>query len=82
MTGTRSRHCEERSDEAISTCPDDAGALASEARRRTLADIAKAAEDRELAGEHHVGGALDAVDEALAPLTELAALSPRPRLVA
>ena len=44
----------------------DAGALAPEARRRTLADIAEAADDRELAGEHHVGRALDAVDQALA----------------
>ncbi len=44
----------------------DARALAPEARRRTLADIAKAAHDADLAGEHHIGGALDAVDQALA----------------
>jgi hypothetical protein len=41
-----------------------AGALAPEARRRALADIAEAAYDGELAGQHHVGGALDAVDQA------------------
>jgi len=41
--------------------------LAAEALGRPLADIAKAADDGDLAGEHHVGGALDAVDEALAP---------------
>jgi hypothetical protein len=32
--------------------------------RRLAADIAEAANDGELAGEHHVGGALDAVDQA------------------
>ena len=49
----------------------DAGPLALEARRRALADIAVAADDGELAGEHHVGGALDAVDEALAAAIEV-----------
>ena len=48
-----------------------AGPLALEARRRALADIAVAADDRELAGEHHVGGALDAVDQALAAAVEV-----------
>ena len=43
----------------------------SEARGRALADIAIAAHDGELAGEHHVGGALDAVDEALATSVEV-----------
>ena len=45
---------------------DHTSALASKARCRARADIAKPADDGELAGEHHVGGALDAVDEALA----------------
>ena len=49
----------------------DARALAPEARRRTLADIAKAAHDADLAGEHHIGGALDAVDQALADAIEI-----------
>jgi hypothetical protein len=40
------------------------GPLAAQARRRALADIAKAADHCDLAGDHHVGGALDAVDEA------------------
>jgi hypothetical protein len=48
--------------------------LASEARRRTLADITVAADHRELAGEHHVGGALDAVDEALPAAIEVVEL--------
>jgi hypothetical protein len=45
--------------------------LASEARGRALADIAITAHDGELAGEHHVGGALDAVDQALAAAVEV-----------
>jgi hypothetical protein len=45
--------------------------LAPQARRRGLADIAKAADDGELAGEHHVGRALDADDEALAAAIEV-----------
>ena len=40
--------------------------LVSEARRRPLADIAVAAHHGELAGEHHIGGALDAVDQTFA----------------
>src|SRR5205823_12074122 len=42
----------------------DARALAPKALRGSLAYIAKAADDGKLAGEHHVRGALDAVDEA------------------
>src|SRR5213082_1547090 len=49
----------------------DARALAPEARRRTLADIAKAAHDADLAGHHHIGGSLDAVDQALADAIEI-----------
>src|SRR6266851_784445 len=52
----------------------DAGALASEALRRPLADVAKAADDGDLAGEHHVGGAVDAVDEALAHAVKIVEL--------
>jgi len=40
--------------------------LAPQARGRALADIAVAAHHGELARQHHVGGTLDAVDEALA----------------
>src|SRR5205823_7791682 len=48
-----------------------AGTLAPQARRRALADIAVAADHGELAGDHHVGRALDAVDEALAAAVEV-----------
>ena len=41
----------------------DAGAGALERSRRTLADVAIAADDRDLAGHHHVGAAADAVDQ-------------------
>jgi hypothetical protein len=40
-----------------------AGAGAAQRRGRALADIAIAADDGDLAGHHHVGGAADAVDE-------------------
>ena len=43
-----------------------AGASAAQRLRRALAHIAIAADDRELAGHHHVGRAADAVDEAFA----------------
>ena len=45
---------------------DDARAGAAQRLRRALADIAIAADDGDLAGHHHVGGAADAVDQALA----------------
>jgi hypothetical protein len=45
--------------------------LAPEARGRALADIAVTAHHRELAGEHYVGGTLDAVDQALAAAVEV-----------
>ena len=48
-----------------------AGTLAAQACRRALADIAKAAHHGELAGEHHVGRALDAVDQALPAAVEV-----------
>src|SRR5258708_7308846 len=44
----------------------DSGPLAPQAPRRPLADIAEAADHGDLAGHHDVGGALDAVDQALA----------------
>jgi hypothetical protein len=40
-------------------------------RDRAPADIAVAADDGELARQHHVGGELDAVDEVLAAAVEL-----------
>jgi hypothetical protein len=49
----------------------DARPLAPQARRRALADIAKAADQGELAGEHHVGRTLDAVDQALPAAVEV-----------
>ena len=52
----------------------DPGRLAAQARGRTLADIAVAADDRDLAGHHHVGGALDAVDQALAAAVQVVEL--------
>jgi hypothetical protein len=48
--------------------------LASEPRRRALADIAVAADHGELAGKHHIGGTLDAVDEALPAAIEVVEL--------
>src|SRR5580658_1561988 len=48
---------------------------------RALADVAVAADDRNLAGDHHVGGALDAVDERLAAAVEVVELGLGDRVV-
>ena len=53
---------------------DDARAEAAERLGRALADVAVAADDRDLAGDHDVGGALDAVDERLAAAVEVVEL--------
>ena len=45
---------------------DDAGALAAQRLRAALADVAVAADDGDLAADHHVGGAVDAVDQRVA----------------
>ena len=45
---------------------DDAGTLAAQRLRGALADVAVAADDRDLAADHHVGGAVDAVDQRVA----------------
>ena len=58
---------------------DDARALAAQRLDAALADVAVAADDRELAGDHHVGAAVDAVDErvpAAVLVVELATWSP------
>ena len=48
---------------------------------RALADVAVAADDRDLAGDHHVGGALEAVAERLAAAVEVVELRLRHRVV-
>ena len=45
---------------------DDSGALAAQRLRAALADVAVAADDRDLAADEHVGRAVDAVDERVA----------------
>ena len=45
---------------------DDAGALAAQRLRGALADVAVAADDGDLAADHHVGGAVEAVDQRVA----------------
>ena len=45
---------------------DDAGALAAQRVGRALAHVAEAADDGDLAADHHVGGAVDAVDQRVA----------------
>ena len=49
--------------------------------RRTLADIAVAADQRDLAGDHDVGGALDAVDQRFAAAVEVVELRLGDRVV-
>ena len=51
------------------------GAGAAEGLGAALADVAVAADDRLLAGDHDVGGPLDAVDQALAAAVEVVELA-------
>jgi hypothetical protein len=44
---------------------DHAGALAAQRLGAALADVAVPGDDRHLAADHHVGGAVDAVDQAV-----------------
>ena len=53
---------------------DHARAHAAQRVRRALAHVAVAADDRHLAGDHHVGGALDAVGQRLAAAVEVVEL--------
>ena len=53
---------------------DDARAHAAQRVRAALADIAVAADDGDLAGNHHVGRALDAVGQRLAAAIEIVKL--------
>ena len=48
---------------------------------RALADVAVAGDDRDLAGDHHVGRALDAVDQRLAAAVEVVELALGHRVV-
>ncbi len=49
--------------------------------RAPLADVAVAGDERDLPGDHHVGRALDAVDERLAAAVEIVELRLRHRIV-
>ena len=60
---------------------DDPRALAAQRLRAALADVAVAADDRDLAGEHHVGRAADAVDERVPAAVEVVELALRDRVV-
>ena len=60
---------------------DDAGALAAQRLGAALADVAVAADDGDLAADHHVGGAVDAVDERVAAAVEVVELRLGDRVV-
>ena len=51
------------------------GALAGERLGAALADVAVAADHGDLAGDHDVGGALDAIDERVAAAVEVVELA-------
>ena len=53
---------------------EDAGAAVAQAGGRALADVAEAGDAGDLAGEHHVGGAADRVDQALLAAVEIVEL--------
>ena len=54
---------------------DHAAALAAQRLDAALADVAVAADDRDLAGDHHVGSAVDAVDQAVAATVDVVELA-------
>ena len=60
---------------------DDARAQAAQRMRAALADVAVTADDGDLAGDHHVGGALDAVDQRFAAAVEIVELGLGDRVV-
>ena len=60
---------------------DDAGALAAQRLGAALADVAVAADDGDLAGDHHVGRAVDAVDQRVAAAVEVVELGLGDRVV-
>ena len=60
---------------------DDPGAEAAQRVRAALADVAVAADDRDLAGDHDVGRALEAVGERLAAAVEVVELRLGDRVV-
>ncbi len=60
---------------------DHAGAVAPHAVGAALADVAIAGDDDDLAGDHHVGGPLDAVGQRLAAAVEVVELALGDRVV-
>ena len=60
---------------------DHARALAAQRLRAALADVAEAADDGDLAGDHDVGRAVDAVDERVAAAVEVVELRLGDRVV-
>ena len=54
---------------------DHAGALAAQRLGAALADVAVAADDGDLAADHHVGRAVDAVDQRVAAAVEVVELA-------
>ena len=60
---------------------DHAGALGAQRLGAALADVAEAADDGDLAGDHHVGGAVDAVDQRVAAAVEVVELRLGDRVV-
>src|SRR5207344_2750544 len=60
---------------------DDPGALTAQRLRAALPDVAVATHDGDLAGEHDVGGAADAVDERVAAAVQVVELRLRDRVV-
>ena len=60
---------------------DDAAALAAQRLRAALADLAVAEDDRDLAAEHHVGRAVEAVDQRVAAAVDVVELALGDRVV-
>ena len=60
---------------------DHARALAAQRFRAALADVAEAADDGDLAADHHVGGAVDAVDQRVPAAVEVVELRLGDRVV-
>lgn len=63
--------------DGVDLCDDDAGAEATQGLDAALADVAVAGHHGHLAGDHHVGGALDAVDQTLSAAVQVVELALR-----
>src|SRR5699024_3880384 len=74
-------HCRLQSDDRVDLGNPHAGAERAQALGAALAHVAVSANDGDLAGDHHVGGALDAVHQGFAAAVQVVELGLGDRVV-